>query len=69
MRLTDEPTNEAIDDYDNNESPEKRKTIYIIIGVLILVGLVSFVLLKPNVMPSDYVGTNDKPGILLSNGH
>ena len=63
MKLTDEPTNEAIDDYDNNESPEKRKTIYMIIGVLVLVGLVSFVLLKPNVIPSDYVGTNEQPRI------
>ena len=46
MKLTDEPTNETIDDYNNNESPEKRKTINLIIGVLVFIGIVSFLYLK-----------------------
>jgi hypothetical protein len=49
MKLTNEPRNQEIDDYDNNESPEKRKTVHIIIGILVLIGIVSFVLLKPNI--------------------
>lgn len=64
MKLTDEPTNEQIDDYDNKETPKKRKTIYLIIGVLLLIGAVSFFLFKPSMMPSDYVGTAEEPGIV-----
>ena len=46
MKLIDEPTNEQIDDYNNNESPEKRKTVRIIIATLILVGVVSYMVLS-----------------------
>ena len=65
MKLTGEPTNEQIDDYNNNESPEKRKTVRIIIATLILVGFISYVVLKTiNPMPSDYIGTTQEPGIV-----
>jgi hypothetical protein len=65
MKLTDEPTMDTIDDYNNNETPEKRKTIYLIIGVLVLIAIVSFVLLSFNtVTPDDYVGTTEEPGIV-----
>ena len=47
MKLTGEPTNEQIDDYNDKETPEKRRTIYLIIGALVLVGIVSFVFLRP----------------------
>ena len=46
MKLTGEPTNQQIDDYDNNESPEKRETVRIIIATLILVGVVSYMVLS-----------------------
>ncbi|CAA6806636.1 MAG: Unknown protein [uncultured Sulfurovum sp.] len=46
MKLTDEPTMDTIDDYNNNETPEKRRTIYLIMGALIFVGIVSYVYLK-----------------------
>lgn len=64
MKLTDEPTNAQIDDYNDNETPEKRKTVYLIIGALVLIGAVSFFLLKPSMIPSDYVGTTEEPGIV-----
>lgn len=65
MKLINEPTNEQIDDYNNNESPEKRKTVRIIIATLILVGFISYVVLKiTNPMPSDYIGTTQEPGIV-----
>jgi len=46
MKLTGEPTNQQIDDYDNNESPEKRKTVQIIIATLIFVGVISYIVLS-----------------------
>ncbi|CAA6825857.1 MAG: Unknown protein [uncultured Sulfurovum sp.] len=64
MKLTGEPSNEQIDDYNDEETPQKRKTIYLIIGVLVFIGAVSFFLLKPSMMPSDYVGTTEEPGIV-----
>jgi hypothetical protein len=65
MKLTNEPSMNEIDDYNNNESPEKRKTIHIIIVALLFIGLISYALIKYNSsMPSDYVGTIEKPGII-----
>lgn len=64
MKLTDEPSNEQIDDYNDHESPQKRKIIYLVIGVLVIIGAISFVYLTPNTMPADYVGTPEKPGIV-----
>jgi len=46
MKLTGEPTNEQIDDYNNNESPEKKMTVRIIIAMLIFVGVVSYIALS-----------------------
>ena len=46
MKLTGEPTMNQIDDYNNNESPEKRKTINLIIGTLLFIGIASYFLLK-----------------------
>lgn len=63
MNLQGEPSLEKIDDYDNNESPEKRRTIYLVIAGLIVVGII-YAVIKANVaMPDDYVGTPDAPGI------
>ena len=46
MKLTGEPTMTQIDDYNHNESPEKRRTINIIIGTLLFIGIASYFLLK-----------------------
>ena len=46
MKLTGEPTNEQIDDYNDHESPEKRMTVRIIIATLIFVGVISYIILS-----------------------
>ena len=64
MNLQGEPSLDKIDDYNNNESPEKRRTIYLVIAGLIAVGII-YAIIKANYMtpPADYVGTPDAPGI------
>ncbi|CAA6815002.1 MAG: Unknown protein [uncultured Sulfurovum sp.] len=65
MKLTGEPTMDQIDDYDNKETPEKRKTIRIIIIALLIIGAISYALIKYNsTMPDDYIGTTEEPGIV-----
>jgi len=58
-----EPTLDKIDDYNNNESPKKRKTINLVIIGLLAVsigyGIVKFL----NNDIDEYVGTTEKPGI------
>ncbi|MBU1667459.1 hypothetical protein KKC13_03515 [bacterium] len=63
MSLQGEPSLDQIDDYNNNESPEKRRTVrLVIIGILIVGAL--YALVKYNFSsPSDYVGTVENPGI------
>jgi len=65
---TGEPTMNNMDDYNGNESPKKRKTINIIIFGLLAVGLVLAIVRLNDGVPSDYVGTPDKPGINTSKG-
>jgi len=65
MKLTNEPTLHEIDDYDNKETPEKRKSIYLIVGVLLVIGAVSYFYLGSKMtLGEDYVGTEEKPGII-----
>jgi len=65
MKLTDEPTMNEIDDYNNKETPEKRRIIYIVIAVLVLIGVASYFYSASNAtLGDDYVGTADKPGII-----
>ena len=58
-----EPTLNDMDDYNGNESPEKRSTINkIVIGLLILGAIYS--VMKYNYSNvDDYVGTPEKPGL------
>lgn len=66
MKLDNEPTLDTIDDYDNNETPKKRKTIYaIIIGLIIFIVVLSIIKFSYNEV-SDYIGTPSNPGIDLS---
>ena len=65
MKLESEPTLEAMDDYNNQESPQKRKTIrLIVIGLLAVSGLFYALLKSYDTMPEDYIGTPQNPGII-----
>ena len=62
--LKGEPTLGQIDDYNGNESPEKRRLVWGIIIGLILIGAI-YAVVKSNIStPSDYVGTTQHPGIV-----
>jgi len=63
MHLKGEPTLGQIDDYNGNESPEKKRLIRnIIIGLLVISVVYGFVKFSFS-MPSDYIGTPENPGI------
>jgi len=63
MKLVNEPTMDYIDDYNNQESAQKRKSIrLIIVGLVLLAGLLSYVKMTNDTV-SDYIGTPDNPGI------
>ena len=65
MNLKDEPTLESIDDYNNQESPQKRKTVRLIIIGLLAISALSYAMLKSyDTMPNDYIGTPQNPGII-----
>ncbi|MBD3793411.1 MAG: hypothetical protein IE889_04530 [Campylobacterales bacterium] len=63
MHLKGEPSLNQIDDYNNNESPEKRRTVWMVIIGLIVVGIVYSVIKANFAVPDDYVGTPEAPGI------
>lgn len=66
MHLQGEPSLEQIDDYNNNESPEKRRTIRLVIIGILIVGVI-YALVKYNFStPNDYIGTPENPGINTS---
>ena len=65
MKLENEPTLESIDDYNNQESPQKRNTIRLIVIGLLAVSALSYALLSSyDTMPNDYIGTPEYPGII-----
>ena len=57
-----EPSLGKIDDYNGNESKQKRNTVRFVIIFCLLVGGV-FAYLKNSAIPSDYVGTQEQSGI------
>ncbi len=62
--LNNEPTMNQIEDYNNNESKEKRNTVKLVILFLIVIGIVySFIKYNLGGVVSDYIGTPEKPGI------
>jgi len=65
MKLDNEPTLNTIDDYNNNETPEKRKTVHLIIGGLIVFAIILGVVKAMNNSVSDYIGTSENPGIMM----
>jgi hypothetical protein len=57
-----EPSLEKIDDYNGNESKQKRNTVrLVVIFCLIVAGV--FAYLKTTSVPSDYVGTQEQSNI------
>lgn len=66
--MQNEPRLEDIEDYNNNESPEKRKTVIKVVVFCLVVGAI-FVALKMGYNDSsDYVGTEQNPGINTTKG-
>lgn len=66
MKLVNEPALEYIDDYNNQESPQKRKTIrLIILGLVLFAGVLSYIKMTNNTV-SDYIGTPENPGINIT---
>jgi len=63
MKLVNEPTLDTIDDYNNQETPEKRKTIRLIIGGLFVFAIILSYIKISNDTVSDYIGTAENPGI------
>jgi len=63
MDFNTEPTLEALDDYNNNEPIEKRRTIRLIVIGILVVGLAYSYVVVNSQMPEDYIGTPENPGI------
>lgn len=61
--LENEPTLEQIDDYNDNESPEKRRTVKLVVLFLIVVSVIYGYFKFNYSINDDYVGTKDHPGI------
>lgn len=64
-KLDNEPSLEKIDDYDGEESNQKRNTVKLVIILCLVVGAF-FAYLKSTSTPDDYVGTPEKPAINTS---
>lgn len=60
--MDDELTLDKIDDYNGNESKDKKRTvIYVVLFCLLIGAILSFV--KSGSQVDDYVGTKEAPGI------
>lgn len=62
-KLTNEPSLDKIDDYNNKESKEKNKTIKIVILGILVVGAIYAGAKYYFSDVSDYIGTEQNPGI------
>ena len=67
MKLEGEPSLDQIDDYNGTESPEKKRLVRNIIIGLLVIGAVYSAIKFNFSTPTDYVGTENKPGIDVSN--
>ena len=63
--FNNEPSNDKIEDYNGNESKEKRNIVRLVVIVCLVAGGI-FAYLNMNSMPKDYVGTQEHPGINTS---
>jgi len=61
--MNTEPTLEEIEDYNDQESNEKRKTVkFIVIGLLVVSAIYGTIKFSFNSV-DDYIGTSENPGI------
>lgn len=60
--INNEPTNENIEDYNGKESKEKRNIVRLVVVLCLVVGAF-LAYLKYNSSVSDYIGTEENPGI------
>jgi len=65
--MKNEPSLNQIEDYDNNESPQKRKTVRLVVLFCIVVGIVYAITKYNYSQESDYIGTVEQPGINIIN--
>lgn len=61
--IDNEPSMSKIDDYNGNESKEKRSTVNKVIILCLAVGAILVALKLAYNNPGDYVGTPENPGI------
>lgn len=61
--LENEPTMSQIEDYNGNESKEKRSIVNRVIIICLVVGAIFVALKLAYNNPNDYVGTQENPGI------
>jgi cell division protein FtsL len=61
--IDNEPSMSKIDDYNGNESKEKRSTVNKVIIICLAVGALLVALKLTYNNPGDYVGTQENPGI------
>lgn len=63
--INDELSLNKIDDYNNNESKEKKNTVKLVIIFCLVVGaLIAY--LKSSSVFDDYIGTEEAPGIVTT---
>ena len=60
--FNNEPSLDKIDDYNGNESKQKRNTVRLIVVFCLVVGAI-FAYFKATSLPTDYIGTPEQPGI------
>lgn len=63
MNLQGEPSLDQIDDYNNHETPEKKRTVRLVVIGILIVGIIYAFFKYTYSMPSDYIGTPENPGI------
>ena len=61
--MQNEPSLDQIEDYNDNESPEKRKTVIKVIVFLLVIGAIFATIKVTNTSSDPYVGTEQNPGI------
>ena len=69
MSLDKEPSLDQIDDYNDNESPQKRRTIYLVILLILIVGAIYTGFKYAYSDVEEYIGTEQNPGINTTKGY
>ena len=65
--MKNEPTLDQIEDYNDQESPEKRKTVRLVVIFCIVVGIAYSIVKYNYSTESEYIGTKEQPGINIIN--